>query len=551
MKLFKNLLCLLLILSMFNMPADASPGRNTPQAPPVWTVAWVIIPQVRVNVGNEVRTVNFPDYRRNFFVQTASVFKHFIETHTNRAVEIQVTFIDVGIVPEFDSEFTDRIGFRARLTPEIKDRYNIENYDTWMVGWPFHRFWELDETNRWFMNNTNRNWNWTNSSGELTSANLAYDIREIYLEAESSMDRYGFTSLHEFLHITEFWFRDALGFSLPFDVEGSENGHWALHNPGYFGYGPVYNIVSEVDFNFFIDWLGNNIRDPRYRPRRRGSARYLGIPAEAWQQSPTRITVTFDKNNGSVQTDTVHTRTRITSPAVPEYMNGRIFRGWHHDENLTVLARFPHDVVGNVTFFAKWGYESGYVPSDYPEAYIDLNNETLVLPSSFVRSAQSPAYSTNGGRTWQQGEIAFEQFPRMLDRGLSLVITNTYDTRTRRPARGAWVITFEPIARRPRTNPKRLRASYNNAGGEWVWQLARNGRGAAIFEGYQITPSSSRRLPPISELDWQAMPEAGVPALPYGRIYYFVRSVPVTDGENNIPASRPFRISPLSQERLR
>ena len=553
MKSIKNFLCVLSVLILFinYIPALAITAEAALEKP-VWTVAWVSIPQVRVNVGSSVRTVNFPSERLNFFIKTASVFKNYIETHTNNAVDIQITFINVRIVPEFRSEYDDKIGFRARLTKEIKDLYDIESYDTWMVGWPFHQFWELDRNNRWFMNETNRNFNW-NDNGRLTSANLAYDMREIYLEAESTMNRFRFTSIHEFLHITEFWFRDMLNFELPYNIECVGNGHFALHNPGYFGYGEEYRIISEVDYGFFADWLSNRIRDPRSSGNK---INYLGIPAEAWRQTPTKITVTLEKNNGSVQTDTVHTRTRLFKPAAPaqtEKTGDRIFRGWYYNEELTVLASFPYNIIGDVTFYAKWGYETGNVLSSHRDAYIDLNSETLVLPASFVKSIINPAYSTDGGRKWRRGEINAKQFPNLLNRKLTLVLTNNYDENEKSPAPGASIITFETIEKRPRTNAERLKINYDNLADPTAgaWTLAKNGKGTAVFKGYQVTPSKSPRTPVVSEADWQFMTAKGVPLPPYNsdRQYYFVRSAPVTGDGVYIPASKPFRIIPANQAR--
>ena len=501
MKFIKIFLCVLLILSILtpvfgigSVSAALNISNKKPDTP-VWTVAWITVPQVKVTFGSEIKTVIFPQERINYFNRAASVFKNYIEQNTNNAVEIKITFISIDIIPEFTSDYNDRIGFRARLTDEIKEKYNINDYDTWMVGWPFHQFWELSENNIWVMNETNKNWNWTNNEGHLISANLTYDTREIYLEAESSVDRYRFTSIHEFLHITEFWFRDRLGFELPYNIECIGNGHYALHNPEYFGYGSEYMVIGEVDFNFFADWLSNSVRDPNSRRKK-----YLGIPEEAWLHTPAKkIPVILEYNDESKQIETT--------------------------------------------------YKNGIVPSDNSEAYIDLNSEMLILPETFAQSMKNPAYSTDGGKKWQKGKISIKQFPKLLGKKISLVLTNDYNSKTKQPAQDSVIITFETVEKRPKTNAGNLRISHSFDSG--MWTLAKNGKGQAVLEGYQIALSQNTQAPPLNTDIWEAMPESGIPIMPHGtkRRFYFVRSLPLTEDGLYIPASRPFRVSPENQPR--
>lgn len=510
---------------------------------PVWKVAWIIVPQTIVYVGNNERTYSLSDDKKNHFIDTATFFKEFIETQTHNAVDIQIDIIEINIVPKFNSTNPDKVVISGRLSQEVKSNYNLENYDTWMVGW------SLSENHQYYDENP---------------GGATFDEREICLLLENpvlTVENYSEVCIHEFLHTAEFWFRDKLKFPLPYNVYNGINnivGYIALHNSTYYGYGiqngMTVNEAMALRWKWLADWLSCRVPDPLY-PSPGHEIQYLGIPREAWNQSPTHITVTWQPNNGTAATSTVvHTGAQITAPDKPTNTDDYLFQGWYSDAEFKLKAVFPQYIIGDKTFYARWVSKGdGYiVPSDNPDAYIDLDQETLSLPPDFSMAA----YSTDGGKKWTAGTILPAKFPAMLDKGLTLTVVNKYDAKTRLPASDADTITFTQVSARPKANAEQLQVNYSvyadpTGVTPGAWALARKGVGDAVYEGYQIALSSNGRTPDVDSDGniWQPMPNDGIPVQPYGlpKQTYFVRSAPVVDNGTYIPASKTFKITPLVQ----
>jgi uncharacterized protein YjdB len=84
--------------------------------------------------------------------------------------------------------------------------------------------------------------------------------------------------------------------------------------------------------------------------------------------------------------------------------------------------------------------------------FINLTNETFSVPAGYAVAA----YSVNGGNNWTAvgSRSTFDNaaFARLLtsSRDTTLVLTDIYDSRARRPAANATVVSFPRINRRPR-----------------------------------------------------------------------------------------------------
>jgi len=294
-KTASSLLILLFLIVHTILPSPVfaieNQSNNNPSNIPVWKVAWVTIPQVIVHIGGETHTVNFIEQRKEWFYNTAAKFKDYIEESTNYAVEIEIAHITVESAPVFTSRYSDMVSVDARLTDEIKEKYNIEDYDTWMVGWPFISAGTVESTYYDFNH-------YLIGDMLMPTASLALDYKELYILTPGNESYYLFLTIHEFLHTSEMWFGAMLGYEVPYhiyDINPADG--LALHNPGYYGYGENINF-SQVDWNFFKDWLSCKIRDPKYGELGH-DVEYLGIPCEAWRQSPTNTTLPIEPKPGN------------------------------------------------------------------------------------------------------------------------------------------------------------------------------------------------------------------------------------------------------------
>jgi hypothetical protein len=337
-RLFIFILAIAFILPVVPV-APASDGVE--EDIPVWRVAWIAIPEVKVYVGDELRTARYhtyhtpgdpmPDpsyYPEKWFYDTAAKFKDYIEISTNHAVKIEITHITIENMPVFTSLSPYWIGFAARLPWEIREQYDIDSYDTWMAHWPF-----VDTSAPVSSEIHDVAFNAYPIGGTFSGANIAFGAQEIYLQSQRHEDHFMLVAIHEFLHTTEAWFRDVLRYPLPYN--GPPN-RFALHNPGYYGYGESYSDPSQVDWNFFRDWLSMNVPNPGYPDN--GLPEFLGIPPEAWRRSPSK-------------------------------------------------ARLPA--------------ADGIVPSDAPGWFIDLSTETLHTPDNI--NPNDYAYNINNSKRWIRG----------------------------------------------------------------------------------------------------------------------------------------------------
>jgi hypothetical protein len=155
------------------------------------------------------------------------------------------------------------------------------------------------------------------------------------------------------------------------------------------------------------------------------------------------------------------------------------------------------------------------IASPTPGAVINLSTDTIALPTGFTVAA----YSTDGGRKWKRGELPnAARFPRLLNKGMTLHVTDDFDRKDKKPTAGAETITFPEIAARPKRNADKLRPFY----GETHWVLAKRGTTAAVFSNLEYAPSSNGKTP---DGNWIPMPEDGIP-VSTSRDTYLVRTAP-------------------------
>jgi hypothetical protein len=499
-KIFSFVLALIMVTGL--LPIISAPQAQAADTP-IWKVAFIIIPEVSVQVGSEPSPrVITQQYTDAIIGTRTDRFKTYIETHTNNAVEMQITHIYADETPAFVSEHNNIIRlskFQTIMTPAMIDKYNLNDYDTWVGWWPFNSegIVTIVDGVTIFGYGPNANYNSGTNANPLFAC-YTIDERQIYMasgfaETAGNVNLNGLivsgidkTLVHEFLHMTEFWFRDKLGFPLPYRIPAGVSipdlsDRNPLHNPGFFGYNQNYSSNNAQTHAFMIDWLSQKIPDPQ------NPGRMLGIPADAWNYSPT---------NGK-------------KPA--------------YDPQNPPLGDPATEVI---------------VPSDTPDiSEINLTRETITLPTGFTVAA----FSVDGGTKWKRGALpAADRFPRLLNNknGMTLHITNNFDQSAKNPATGAQTIEFPAIGARPKRNAEKLRPSY----GDSHWVLAKKDTTAAVFTGYEFAPSSNGKTPNNGQ--WFIMPEDGIPiASGSARQTFLVRAAP-----NGSPtaASTHWRVRPVN-----
>jgi uncharacterized repeat protein (TIGR02543 family) len=157
-----------------------------------------------------------------------------------------------------------------------------------------------------------------------------------------------------------------------------------------------------------------------------------------------------------------------------------------------------------------------FVHSTTPDsAKISLTFQGLTLPQAF----NLQAFSTDGGKKWRRGvrPVAVGGIARMLNKGMTLYITDNFDRNTKKPAADAQTIEFPAIGARPKRNADKLKPFY----GDSHWVLAKKGSTAAVFTGYEYAPSSDGRS--ADNGMWFPMPEDGFPIIEE-KVNYLIRA---------------------------
>jgi len=173
-----------------------------------------------------------------------------------------------------------------------------------------------------------------------------------------------------------------------------------------------------------------------------------------------------------------------------------------------------------------------------PEAFINLTTERVGLPEGYTVQA----FSLDGGQRWRRGALpAQDRFPRLLNRGMTLHVTNRWDTSEKKPSDEGQTITFPEIKARPKRNPGRLAPFY----GSTHWGLAPR-RSAAWSDvtsaGIEYAPSSNGRTP--NDNTWLPLPAEGIEIASGGRNTFLFRIAP--DGSGAVPASPVWRVRPAN-----
>ncbi|MDR0325960.1 MAG: hypothetical protein LBI19_07720 [Oscillospiraceae bacterium] len=507
----KKLICYILALAMAAalLPLAPAPQAQASSGKPVWKVAWIEVPEVNVWVGSELRNITlFRPGHRQEFIDSADLFKWYIEHYTNQAVEVQIDHITVEEAPTYTSNSSNRIEVRLypssnmvmkNITKDTND-VRLDEYDSRIAFWPFGG------------GGANNSPNGSNAYGLASSSGDVYMEVPPYVgnpNTHGLQNRWDFThtAIHEFLHLTEYWFRDELGFPLPYDVPAgfgviSSGDRNALHNRSTFYnylvnsyemrerlllFSDWYFLLPEDKF-WFEDWLGYRIPDP-LNPRR-----MLGVPPEAWQYTPT---------------------------------NGR------RPTAIMGIVLVPSRLKGTEEYSVGTGY-------------IDLNNETITLPSDYTVAA----YSVDGGKKWKKGALPTDaKFSKLLDKSLELWVTDKWNAKDikgcintaekKGVAKDATVITFPKIDPRPKKNTEKLRPFFASE----TWTL-KTKDGIAAKLAYEWADTTDKKTP---DGEWQPLPDGGFDIQSgKAKTTYLFRTPPIANGSKYVPASKMFKLTPAN-----
>jgi hypothetical protein len=185
---------------------------------------------------------------------------------------------------------------------------------------------------------------------------------------------------------------------------------------------------------------------------------------------------------------------------------------------------------------------------------INLASDTINLNGFTVQ-----AFSLDGGTRWRRGTLRADRFSRMLNKELTLHLTDKFDPKAKQPASDANTVTFPKINARPRANTDKLRPFYSNermiAGNEnsprrwdrWVLAKGSDPAGTSVYENLEFIRTTDRRLPQVP--DWAPVEADGFEILPQSssvRPTFFFTTAPVNANGVIIPRSAVFRISPAN-----
>ena len=196
------------------------------------------------------------------------------------------------------------------------------------------------------------------------------------------------------------------------------------------------------------------------------------------------------------------------------------------------------------------------------EYSINLSDETFIVPSDYTIQA----YSTNGGEKWKKGDLTDKTLAKLLNKEMTLHITDNFNTKTKKPSEDATIVTFAKINERPKL-PK-LTVNYvigadktGETAGQFV--LTEKDGTRAVKKDIEIAladASDKNRTPDIMGFGVFYEGETNGISVSYigtvngkekvTKTMYFIRTAPKNNGASYTPASRAKRFSVKSEQKM-
>jgi hypothetical protein len=183
-------------------------------------------------------------------------------------------------------------------------------------------------------------------------------------------------------------------------------------------------------------------------------------------------------------------------------------------------------------------------PGDGQGATVDPRSETYTPPAGFTVTG----YSLDGGKTWTKGAPDLGKLLNSAKKTLNIVLTNGAlegKGTKMKPAEGSDEIELLNVDKRPKANPEKLAAWYDDE----TWTLAIKGSDGEMPDlDYEWAVAAKNGKPAGA---WEPFdPDEGFPVQDAGAkktTYLFRTAAEESDGDSYTPAGKTFKITPANR----
>ncbi|MCL2083458.1 MAG: hypothetical protein FWH04_09550 [Oscillospiraceae bacterium] len=545
---------LLLFQCLRISPISLVGATETKDTTPVWTIAWVYVPEFTVE-GEKTYLPSMPEHDKPAFFAAADWFEKYIEHTTEGAVDIQITKID-SAYPGYADHNSAAFVYHGNYA-DAYAAYSLNDYDSTMFGIP-----PITSTS------VRGTANFRTATVQLNFVGTWWP--HLYDADITEYNRMINILLHEFMHNLESWFRH-VGWHLPIAFDRNADGTYfhrfypeqpmpeyavpyltpnLVPRDGYTGplvpkagypgpyLAPTDNIFFFKDYgsrqgavmDYYKDFLTHQLPDPLYGIEPGHTLKTLGVSSEMWQYTPT---------NGKKPPHL--TETPVITPSPAPTVSPTPSPGTSTPSPTPSPATTDDCCI-------DYSPSADIIVSSNGTPKINLSTETLDL-AGFAASE----FSVDGGGKWKavkSDTFGDKKFAKLLNKGMTLHLKDA----------GGSTVTFPAV--NPRPKPK-LAINYEIAasGGDFgQWVLTEKKGTTAVKNNIQIGIAGlNDKGKPGKTVDtngWgKFYTDGGICVKPIGekkgkpavvKTVYFYRAAPNNDG-GFTPGSAQKKVSVTSQ----
>ena len=197
-------------------------------------------------------------------------------------------------------------------------------------------------------------------------------------------------------------------------------------------------------------------------------------------------------------------------------------------------------------------YAKDAVGETVETTYLNLSTEKFATAMNYA------CYSTDGGTKWKAGKkLADKNIVSLLNKGMTLMIADKYDTKTKKPADDAAVYSFDEVGARPAAVKVKVDyAAYADDTGATAGQWALTDSSGTVLDSTELAKleigAADTTGKAVSESGYGSWPASGgLSVLPLTQekvstATYLVRVAPTADGT---PASKPIKVKVKGQQK--